>query len=212
MKKFIFTIIISLFTTTLIFGQKENKNEKDQYQIQVDGLGCPFCAYGLEKKFKEFKYIKNIVIDITTGNFQFTYPSETPLTIEAVTEKVKEAGYTPKQTTITRNSGIVEESKPIINGTQNNKNLKYSLIVQGNCEMCQSRIETAALSLEGVTYALWNKNTKQLEYQTSNKVTSKEIAQKIANKIADVGHDNALAKSAEATYRNLPPCCTYRKN
>ena len=50
------TIIISIFSflmlgSSLAFAQKS----MDDLQVQVDGLGCPFCAYGLEKKFKEFK-------------------------------------------------------------------------------------------------------------------------------------------------------------
>ena len=31
----------------------QNSKDRDSFEIQVDGLGCPFCAYGLEKKFKE---------------------------------------------------------------------------------------------------------------------------------------------------------------
>ena len=42
------TIIISIFSflmlgSSLAFAQKS----MDDFQVQVDGLGCPFCAYGL---------------------------------------------------------------------------------------------------------------------------------------------------------------------
>ena len=42
----------------------------DHYEVQVDGLACPFCAYGLEKKAQEryakffnFEKIKALCID-----------------------------------------------------------------------------------------------------------------------------------------------------
>lgn len=63
-----------LLMSTVAFAQKP----MDAFEVQVDGLGCPFCAYGLEKKFKEFKGIKEVKIDIETGDFSFAYPAEKP--------------------------------------------------------------------------------------------------------------------------------------
>ncbi len=37
------------------------------YNIRVDGLACPFCAYGIEKKFKKMEGISNIQVDLDKG-------------------------------------------------------------------------------------------------------------------------------------------------
>ena len=37
------------------------------YNIRVDGLACPFCAYGIEKKFKAMEGISNIKVDLDKG-------------------------------------------------------------------------------------------------------------------------------------------------
>ncbi|MDB4032761.1 heavy-metal-associated domain-containing protein [Flavobacteriaceae bacterium] len=108
------TIIISIFSflmlgSSLAFAQKS----MDDFQVQVDGLGCPFCAYGLEKKFKEFKGIKGVQIDIETGDFSFQYPSEKSLSLTAVVQQVEKAGYTPMKTVITRANGLVETDAPL---------------------------------------------------------------------------------------------------
>ena len=87
-------------------------NKTDFFTIKVDGLGCPFCAYGLEKKFKDFQGIENTKIDMETGIFTFSYPFEKKLSIEAVEKKVKEAGYTPISTKIKRANGSIEKSVP----------------------------------------------------------------------------------------------------
>ena len=80
MKYTIITLLAFFCMTTTMVAQEGT----DQYEIQVDGLGCPFCAYGLEKKFKEFDGIKNVAIEIETGDFTFTLPSEANLSMEAV--------------------------------------------------------------------------------------------------------------------------------
>ena len=46
------------FTIAAIFGGSSSLAQQDQQQlvyvkIEVGGLACPFCAYGLEKKIKK---------------------------------------------------------------------------------------------------------------------------------------------------------------
>lgn len=105
--KIIMMLFLGLISATTVQAQKE----RDNFKIQVDGLGCPFCAYGLEKKFKEFKGIKNVAIDIETGDFTFTYPAEKKLTLLQIEQQVKEAGYTPVTIRITRANGEIEVSE-----------------------------------------------------------------------------------------------------
>ena len=107
MKYTIITLLAFFCMTTTMVAQEGT----DQYEIQVDGLGCPFCAYGLEKKFKEFDGIKNVAIEIETGDFTFTLPSEANLSMEAVEAQVVKAGYTPITTKITRADGTIESSE-----------------------------------------------------------------------------------------------------
>ncbi len=103
----IYILMISLLSFSTVQAQKE----RDNFEVQVDGLGCPFCAYGLEKKFKEFKGIKNVKIDIETGDFTFTYPSEKKLTLIQVEEKVIKAGYSPITMKVTRANGEIKTAK-----------------------------------------------------------------------------------------------------
>lgn len=37
------------------------------YSIRVDGLACPYCAYGIEKKLNELEGIKFIDMDLEKG-------------------------------------------------------------------------------------------------------------------------------------------------
>lgn len=77
--------------------------------------------------------------------------------------------------------------------------------VNGNCSMCKDRIEKAAKE-SGATAASWNSENLNLTVQFDSQLTS---AEKILQKIAEVGHDNEKFKTDDSTYKNLPGCCLY---
>jgi len=195
--------IILLLITSLSFAGET----KDNYTIKVDGLACPFCAYGLEKKFKEFKSIKDTKIDMETGVFTFTYPSGEALTIAQVEQKVKDAGYTPIHTKIIRANGKHETSSKTATAVDKDKIITQQLIVSGNCGMCQARIEKAALDTKGVTQAQWNNKTQELSVSFDQ---SKVSLKTIAKNIAASGHDTKYSKAPSTTYEKLPACCQYK--
>lgn len=80
--------------------------------------------------------------------------------------------------------------------------------VKGNCGMCEKRIEKAALGVEGVTKADWNKDTKQMSVGFDDAKTSLD---KVEAAIAKVGHDTPLHKADTKTYEALPECCKYER-
>jgi len=161
----------------------------------------------LEKKFKEFKGLKKVIIDIETGNFEFDYPTEKSLSMEAVVAQVKKAGYTPKNAKITRQDGNIESHSLASNSNTSNNNKKLSIQVSGNCVMCKARIEASILAIEGIESAFWNKETKELKFTTNHGITK----EKIGKQLAKTGHDNEIQKANKEVYNSLPPCCSYRK-
>jgi mercuric ion binding protein len=80
--------------------------------------------------------------------------------------------------------------------------------VAGNCGLCETRIEKAAKSVEGVTAANWNKETKMIEVSFDAAETN---ILKVHEAIAKVGHDTELVKADDETYANLPGCCKYER-
>lgn len=82
-------------------------------------------------------------------------------------------------------------------------------LVNGKCEMCEKRIEMAALSLDGVSKADWNKETKEINVTIDD---SKTDLQKVQEAIAKVGHDTQAIKSTDEAYSELPSCCKYNRS
>jgi membrane fusion protein, copper/silver efflux system len=92
--------------------------------------------------------------------------------------------------------------------TTGSKIVLTSFNVSGNCDMCKERIEKAALSVNGVTLANWNADTKKISVEYDNSRTDLTAIQQA---IAKVGHDTELFKADDVTYKSLPECCYYRK-
>lgn len=89
---------------------------------------------------------------------------------------------------------------------QKNKNAKYTIEVNGNCEQCQKRIQKAAFSVAGVKSANWNIETHEL-----NLILNEEKATilDVKKALAKAGHDTDEVKSTVEIYDKLPGCCQY---
>ena len=80
--------------------------------------------------------------------------------------------------------------------------------VKGSCEMCKERIENAAKSVEGVTFASWDMEKQELHMNFDPAKTNIEAISKV---IAKAGHDTDKDKAEQAVYDALPSCCKYRE-
>ena len=64
------------------------------YSLQVDGLACPFCAYGIEKKLSAIDGVEKIDVDIKEGRVIVTMTDGASLSEERARQAVTEAGFT----------------------------------------------------------------------------------------------------------------------
>lgn len=90
-----------------------------------------------------------------------------------------------------------------------NKNAKYDVEVNGNCDQCKKRIEKAAYSVSGVKSADWNIEDHTLHLILNEQKSS--VAD-VKSAIAKVGHDTDDVKALEADYQQLHTCCKYERN
>jgi copper chaperone CopZ len=91
---------------------------------------------------------------------------------------------------------------------QKNKNAKYTIEVNGNCEQCQRRIQKAAFAVSGVKMASWSIETHKLDLTLNEEKTSIASVKKA---IAKVGHDTEGVKATQEDYDNLHGCCKYER-
>ena len=82
-------VLMAVFSLTAGSAMAQTK-----YVIGVDGLSCPFCAYGLEKKLKKVKDVVSVTIDLNEGKVVVVAKAGTTIKQEVLRKAVKEAGFT----------------------------------------------------------------------------------------------------------------------
>ena len=65
-----------------------------QYDMRVDGLACPYCAYGIEKKLNAIDGVEKIDVDLDNGRVIVTVADGVRLTEEQMTTLFHDAGFT----------------------------------------------------------------------------------------------------------------------
>ncbi len=64
------------------------------YKLYVDGLACPFCAYGVEKKVGGLDGVERVDIDIDEGLVTVTMAEGSTLDAATARRAIDEAGFT----------------------------------------------------------------------------------------------------------------------
>jgi len=65
-----------------------------QYRLQVNGLACPFCAYGIEKELHEIAGVSAVDTHIKDGAVIVTMQDGATLDESTARKAVKAAGFT----------------------------------------------------------------------------------------------------------------------
>ncbi len=140
---------ISALTTSIlllfVFTALTAANQPQKVTVRVDGLACPFCAYGLEKKLKKIESVEKLEIKINEGVVTLYFKQGAKIDKEQIAKKVKEAGFTPRELK------IESESKQVAGQPDAIKGQKISLNIKGmSCEGCVSRVKTTLNNLDCV--------------------------------------------------------------
>ncbi|MCH7550345.1 MAG: heavy-metal-associated domain-containing protein [Proteobacteria bacterium] len=64
------------------------------YRLFVDGLACPFCAYGVEKKIGGLDGVEKVEIEIEDGLVAVTLTAGATLDEATAKQAIDEAGFT----------------------------------------------------------------------------------------------------------------------
>jgi len=64
--------------------------------VKVDGLSCPFCAFGLEKKLKKLEGVKAVHLKIDAGVAELIFVPRAVIDESKIRKAVEEGGFTPR--------------------------------------------------------------------------------------------------------------------
>ncbi len=88
MKKVIAAMLLSMIwsAATLAAGT--------EYRMRVDGLACPYCAYGVEKKLKAIEGVGKIDVNLDAGLVVVDVAEGVTLTEPQMKTLFQDAGFT----------------------------------------------------------------------------------------------------------------------
>jgi len=88
MRRFASTLLLAtlLWSALAIAGER--------YELAVDGLACPFCAYGIEKQLSRVDGVETVETDVRAGKVVVTLRDGATLDEERARTAVESAGFT----------------------------------------------------------------------------------------------------------------------
>jgi len=118
-KLFKTTPFFGLILAALLFGQiatvkAQSKTKTDHVYIkmEVNGMACPYCAYGMEKELKKVSGVDSVKIQLKEGlAYISTLKKQEPLK-ENLALIIKNAGFTPGKIEYSNKPFVIKEDTP----------------------------------------------------------------------------------------------------
>ncbi len=92
MKSFVRLFAVAMTAAILYVGAA--LADDTHYLVQVDGLNCPFCAYGIEKQLEKLDGVENVETELALGQIAVEVADGVTLSEETVREIIRDAGFT----------------------------------------------------------------------------------------------------------------------
>ena len=71
-----------------------------ELEVDVHGMACSFCAYGLEKKVKQLPGVESIEVDIKKGKMHVKTKEGAEVSLATLNAVVKDAGLTMRDVAV----------------------------------------------------------------------------------------------------------------
>jgi len=111
--------MIGWATTALVLGvllgaPAPARADIEEIVLRVDGLACPFCAYGLEKKLGRVSGVDQVDVQMDAGRVILTPSRGTVVSVDTVERAVSDAGFSLRSTELTATGRLGERGGALV--------------------------------------------------------------------------------------------------
>ncbi len=103
-------ILCTVLATTVLLFSNIVHARVTSLSVAVNGMACPFCAFGVEKRLKTVEGVTSVTVDIKTGTATVAAATDASIRFQDVPQAVKDAGFTAGDMKITV-SGRIDNKK-----------------------------------------------------------------------------------------------------
>ena len=88
--------IVMVVLTLWVLAVAAQETVQPTYQIQVNGLTCPFCSYGIEKHVSAIEGVADVAMNLKAGLLTVTMKEGVALSQATANQAIEAAGFTPR--------------------------------------------------------------------------------------------------------------------
>jgi len=88
-------LILFFAQATFVNAQSQTDEEKVYIKIEIDGMACAYCAFGMEKELKEVSGVDKVAIELKEGLAFISTPKSQKPEKENLSLIIQNAGFTP---------------------------------------------------------------------------------------------------------------------
>lgn len=74
-------------------AMQEVEQDARTIEVEILGMSCPFCAYGVEQKLKRLDGVEDLEVELKTGITTLSLADGADISNETLKETVEEAGF-----------------------------------------------------------------------------------------------------------------------
>lgn len=103
-------LVVLLALASLVWSAPDACAEFTSVKVKVDGLACPLCAYGLEKKLAQVKGVTETKTDLKNGTVNLSMAKGGGVNVRSLDKAVREAGFSMRDVAVTAVGWLKEEN------------------------------------------------------------------------------------------------------
>lgn len=172
---FVISALWLLAVTSLAVAQGPAAGGK-QAVVTVQGMQCPFCAYGIQKQLKKLPGATKVDVELAKNQAIVTFAPDAKVSDADIQQAIRKAGFTPGKIEW-KSGGPARKEKT--SGAQASEETTFA--IEGmRCLGCEAKITADLERLSGVSLAEvdWQTGTASVWYDP-NKVRPDDIVRAI---------------------------------
>ena len=91
---FLAVLFLTTCFSTHLLGQTVIEQERIYVKIEIKGMACPYCAFGMEKELKKVAGVENVEIELKEGLAYISTPINQKPSKESLEKIIVDAGFT----------------------------------------------------------------------------------------------------------------------
>lgn len=136
-----------LLALLIVIGIAPGLAQVEAVTVAVDGMACPFCAFGIEKRLKKVGGVGSIEVDVAAGTASMVAAEGGSIAFVEIPEAIRKAGFTAGaiHLTVVGILGEVNDGQPLLTVGQTDQ----EILLVNLADEIEARIaEAAATGLE----------------------------------------------------------------